>query len=183
MIRESRLRVGSRHCNAEGTKMTVDESLEQLITAAPVYENASTPDLAGVYEAFSEIGVSPEDVVAVSQCQFGTANIEALVDDDTIAFVYPTGILCTSGKRKFIGKNVKYSEVKFAQCRAFAPCEYTDRRGFGKYGIEFGGPGNVLLGRVYWRWKAKRFKDSTREIMVVAEERDRIFNVVNEFLG
>lgn len=162
--------------------MIAEQSLEQLIAAAPIYENVSTPDFAGVHEAFSQIGVNPADVVAVSQCQFGTANIEALVDDDTIAFVYPTGILCTSGKRKLIGKAVKSSEVKFAQCRAFAPCEYTDRRGFGKYGIEFGGAGDVLLGRVYWRWKAKRFRDSTQAIMAVAEERDRILGVVSGLL-
>ncbi len=163
--------------------MIAEQDIEELVAAAPVCENESTPDFAGVYEAFSRVGVSPDDVVAVSQCQFGTANVEALVDGNTIAFVYPTGVLCTTGKRKLIGKDVKYSEVKFAQCRAFAPCEHTDDRGFGKYGIEFGGPGNVLLGRVYWRWEAKRFRDSTQAIMAVAEERDRILGIVSEFLG
>lgn len=162
--------------------MNTDQILEQLVAAAPVHENVTTPDFAGVYEAFTNAGVNATDVVAVSQCQFGTANIEALVDDDTLAFVYPTGVLCTSGKRKLIGRTVKYSEIRFAQCRAFAPCEYTDDRGFGKFGIEFGGAGNVLLGRVYWRWKAKRFRDSTQAIMAVAEERDRILGVVSGLL-
>jgi hypothetical protein len=164
-------------------EMTAVQTLEEMVAAAPVHENEAAPDFSGIEEAFSTVGVSPSDVLAVSQCQFGKANIEALVDDDTIAFVHPTGVLCTSGKRKLIGKAVKFGEVKFAQCRGFAPCEYTDDRGFGKFGIEFGGAGGVLLGRVYWRWKAKRFRDSTVAIMGVAEERDRILGVVEQLLS
>lgn len=162
--------------------MSGDVRLEQLVADAPVNANSLTADFAGIYEALRIVRVEPSDVIAVSQCQFGKANIEALVDDDTIAFVHPGGVVCTSGSRKMLGKAVKYSEVKFAQCRGFAPCEHTDDRGFGKFGIEFGGAGNVLLGRVYWRWKAKRFRDSTEAIMAVAEERDRILGVVRGLL-
>jgi hypothetical protein len=122
--------------------------------------------------------VDSSTVVAVSQCQFGTANIEALVDGDTIAFVHPAGVLCTTGARKLFNKAVKYSDVRFVQCRGFGPVEYTDERGFGKFGIEFAGAGNVLLGRVYWRWKARRFRDSREAIMAVAEERDRILAII-----
>jgi hypothetical protein len=163
--------------------MNGDARLEQLVAGAPVNANSSTPDFVGIYEALGILGVDPANVVAVSQCQFGKANIEALVDDDTIAFIHPGGVVCSTGSRKLIGKAVKYSEVKFAQCRGFAPCEHTDDRGFGKFGIEFGGAGNVLLGRVYWRWKAKRFRDSTEAIMAVAEERDRILGVASQFLS
>jgi hypothetical protein len=163
--------------------MSGNARLEELVAEAPINDNSSTPDFGGIYEALGTAGVEPADVVAVSQCQFGKANIEALVDDDTIAFVHPGGVVCSSGSRKMFGKAVKYSEVKFAQCRGFAPCEYTDERGFGKFGIEFGGAGNVLLGRVYWRWKAKRFRDSTEAIMAVAEERDRILGVVSGLLA
>jgi hypothetical protein len=162
--------------------MSGDMRLEQLVADAPVNANSSIADFAGIYEALQIAGVEPSDVIAVSQCQFGKANIEALVDDDTIAFIHPGGVVCSSGSRKMFGNAVKYSEVKFAQCRGFAPCEYTDDRGFGKFGIEFGGAGNVLLGRVYWRWKAKRFRDSTEAIMAVAEERDRILGVVSGLL-
>lgn len=163
--------------------MTAVQSLEEMVSAAPIYQNELTADFGGIQEAFSVVGVDPADVIAVSQCQFGKANIEALVDDDTIAFVHPAGVLCTSGKRKLIGKAVKYGEVKFTQCRGFTSCEYTDDRGFGKFGIEFGGAGGVLLGRVYWRWKAKRFRDSTQAIMAVAEERDRILGLVEGLLS
>jgi hypothetical protein len=156
--------------------------LEHLVAQAPINANSSTPEFVGIYEASRSLGVDPADVVAVSQCQFGRANIEALVDDDTIAFVHPGGVVCSTGSRKLIGKAVKHAEVKFSQCRGFAPCEHTDDRGFGKFGIEFGGAGNVLLGRVYWRWKAKRFRDSTQAILAVAEERDRILGVVSQFL-
>lgn len=61
--------------------------------------------------------------------------------------------------------------------------EYTDPRGFGKYTIEFVGPGNILLGRLWWSWRAKRFRDNRMEIMAVASERDRILGVVKNLLG
>jgi hypothetical protein len=93
------------------------------------------------------------------------------VDDNTPAFVHPAGVLCTAGKRKLLGKAVKAKSVDFSQCRGFGPVEHADDRGFGKYGIEFAGPGNVLLGRLHWTWRAKRFRDSSQEIMAVAEER------------
>lgn len=172
-----------RHNELGEERMTAVRSLEEMVAATPIYENESVPDFDGIYEAFSAVDMNPADVVAVSQCQFGKANIEALVDDDTIAFVHPAGVLCTSGKRKLMGKAVKYGEIRFRQCRGFAPCEHTDHRGFGKFGIEFGGAGGVLLGRVYWRWKAKRFRDSTQAIMAIAEERDRILGVVEGLLG
>jgi protein tyrosine phosphatase (PTP) superfamily phosphohydrolase (DUF442 family) len=78
-------------------RMTAVQSLEEMVAATPIYENESVPDFSGIHEAFSAVGVNPADVIAVSQCQFGKANIEALVDDDTIAFVHPAGVLCTSG--------------------------------------------------------------------------------------
>jgi hypothetical protein len=55
--------------------------------------------------------------------------------------------------------------------------EYADERCFGKYCIDFAGPGGVLLGRVWWEWRAKRFRDSRSQIMAVAAERDRILKL------
>lgn len=158
-------------------------SLEDLIAAAPVTQNVPTHEMGGVEEAMRLAGVDVASVLTASRCKFGTANIEALVDDDTFAFVHTGGVLCTSGKRKMIGKAVKYNEIKFAMCRSFGPCEYTDERGLGKFGIEFAGPGNVLLGRLHWSWRAKRFRDSSAAIMAVAEERDRVLSIVTTLLA
>jgi len=97
--------------------MSGDVRLEQLVAEAPINANAATPDFGGIYEALGIAGIEPGDIVAVSRCHFGKANIEALVDDDTIAFVRPGGVVCTKGSRKMLGKAVKYSEVKFSQCR------------------------------------------------------------------
>ena len=161
----------------------MSQSLQTLLVKAPVYHDKPSLNREGVLEAMQVAGVSPDSIAAVSNCKFGTANIEALVDDDTVAFVHSGGVICTAGKRKLIGKAVKFDTVDFAQCRAFGPVEYTDPRGFGKFGIEFAGPGNVLLGRLHWTWRAKRFRDSRQEIMSVAEERDRILSVVGAFLS
>ncbi len=157
--------------------------LNELITNAPINHNHTTFDLEGIEEAMGEAGVDPASVLTVSHAQFGTANIEALVDADTLAFIHPTGVLCTAGKRKLLGRAVKYKTIDFAQCRGFGPVEHTDERGFGKYAIEFAGPGNVLLGRLHWTWRAKRFRDSSREIMAVAEERDRVLELVVSLIG
>jgi hypothetical protein len=161
----------------------LSEYLNALIEAAPVHQDRASFDLSGITEAMQVAGVSPEAVSLVSHAKFGKANIEALVDDDTLAFIHPTGILCTAGKRKLLSQTVKFKSLDFAQCREFGPVEYTDDRGFGKFGIEFVGPGNVLLGRIHWTWRAKRFRDSSAEIMAVAEERDRILQGVNILIG
>jgi hypothetical protein len=162
--------------------MTSD-TLDALIQRAPIHRNSVTPDNAGVLEAMRLAGVAPSSVLTVSHCKFGTANIEALVDDDTLAFVHTAGVLCTAGKRRMIGRSVKYETIDFAMCRGFAPADYTDERGFGKFGIEFGGPGGVLLGRLHWSWRAKRFKDSRAEIMAVASERDRVLGLIVDLIG
>jgi hypothetical protein len=161
----------------------MSDQLDSIIASAPVYHNNASYDRAGILEAMQAAGIAPDSIVAVSQCQFGTANIEALVDANTIAFVHPTGVLCSVGKRKMMGKTVKFKTIDFGRCRGFGAVEYTDDRGFGKFGIEFGGPGNVLLGRLHWAWRAKRFRDASEEIMAVAEERDRILNVVSDLMS
>jgi hypothetical protein len=161
----------------------MSEHLGMLIANAPIYHNNTSYDLDGIEEAMQEAGVASESVIAASHAIFGTANIEALVDPDTLAFVHPAGIICTAGKRKLLGKAVKFKSVDFGQCRGLGPVEYTDERGFGKYGIEFAGPGNVLLGRLHWTWRAKRFRDSSQEIMAVAEERDRVLQVIVDLTG
>lgn len=158
-------------------------TLDALIKHAPVHRNSAAIDPAGVREAMGETGVSLDSIITVSHCKFGTANIEALVDDDTLALVHPTGVLCTAGKRRLIGKSVKYHTIDFGLCRAFGPVEHADERGFGKFGIEFDGPGSVLLGRLHWTWKAKRFSDSRAEIMAIAQERDRVLAVIGSLVG
>jgi len=96
----------------------MSDQLESQIATAPVYHNNASYDRAGILEAMQIAGVGVDSVVAVSQCQFGTANIEALVDADTIAFVHPTGVICTAGKRKMIGKTVKFKTIDFGRCLA-----------------------------------------------------------------
>lgn len=169
---------------AEADPMTTDtEQLTRLIEAAPVLNEKASVDIPGVLDAFRAAGVDPADVMAVSHCKFGTANIEALVDSDTVAFIHSNGVLCTIGKRKMFGGQPKFNEVTYAACRGFGEVEHTDDRGFGKFGIEFVGPGNVLLGRLHWSWRAKRFKDSRQAIMSVAEERDRVLAIVQSQIG
>jgi hypothetical protein len=73
--------------------------------------------------------------------------------------------------------------IAFSDCRNISDTEYTDERGFGKYCIDFTGPGSILLGRLQWTWRAKRFRDSRAEIMAVASERDRIHQVVRDVVA
>lgn len=163
--------------------MIGDRHFDQLVEAAPVNFEQPKVDWSGMAELLQTQGVKPADVVAVSWCRFSTANIEALIDSTSLAVIHPSGILCSSGKRKMLGKALKCDEIPFSMCKQFGPTEYTDERGLGKYCIDFAGPGGVLLGRLWWDWRAKRFRDSRSEIMAVAAERDRILEVVQGLIG
>jgi hypothetical protein len=128
-------------------------------------------------------GFDSDSALAASWCTFGIRNIEALIDDPTLAGVFPTGILASVGNRKLFGGRVKYSAISFKSCKEFGPADTSDPRGMGKYCIEFAGPGGILLGRLQWNWRVKRFGDSRAQVMAVAEERDRILEIVSGILG
>jgi len=97
--------------------------------------------------------------------------------------VHPKGILSSTGKRKALSKGFKYDEIQFAMCKTWGDAEHTDERGLGKYCIEFAGPGGILLGRLQWSWRSKRFRDSRTEIMAVAAERDRISAIIGDLVS
>jgi len=159
-----------------------DSHFEGLVAAAPVNLQHITPDWSGVAAALESEGVLASSVLAVSWCDFSTVNIEANVDPTVLAIVHQGGVIATTGKRKLLGGKLKYSTIPFAKCRAFGPTEYVDDRGYGKYCIDFGAAGSVLLGRLEWDWKGKRFRDSSAEMIAVAEERDRILEVVSPLI-
>ena len=157
-------------------------SLEEAIASIPTSTTSVQIDAAGVQEALRIQNVSPDSILAATYCSFGQRNIEALIDDTVLAVVHPSGIVASAGKRKLLGGQVKFNSIEFSQCRSYGPDEFTDERGLGKYCIEFVGAGNILIGRLQWAWRAKRFRDSRQEIMAVAEERDRILEVVSQIL-
>lgn len=158
--------------------------LARLVSGAPVnFNEVKNIDLVAVEEALLDAGVDASSAIAVSWCQLGTANIEANIESDALAVVCAAGVVATAGKRKMMGKNVKYRSIDFSSVRSFAPVDHTDERGYGRYGIAFVGAGNVFLGRLQWSWQAKRFRDSRAQIMAVAEERDRILAVVSDVIG
>jgi hypothetical protein len=134
---------------------------------------SETINWKGVADAVADAGYDIAAAIAVSYCSFGMANIEALIDSVQLTILFPEGIISTSGKLTMVGRKLKYNQISFRECRGFGPDEHTDPRGLGKFCIEFVGAGNILLGRLQWGWKAKRFRDSRQEIMHVAEERDR----------
>lgn len=167
----------------EADRMIGDPHFDRLVAAAPVNFDVAKPDWAGIAELFDKQQVDPAGVLAASWCSFGERNIEALIDSPALAVVHPGGILSSVGKRKTFGKVLKFDEVPFGICKAFGESEHTDERGLGKYCIEFAGPGNMLIGRLQWSWRAKRFRDSRAQIMAVASERDRILGVVQELMA
>jgi hypothetical protein len=161
----------------ERKSMISNANFERVVAGAPVNSDAPTIDWDGYAEALRS------DVVAASWCSFGQMNIEALVDTLALTVIHPIGILSSVGKHKLIGKAVKYDALSFNMVRTYGPAEHTDERGLGKFCIEFAGAGSVLLGRLQWSWRAKRFRDPRAQTMAAAEERDRILNVVNQIMG
>lgn len=156
---------------------------DRLVKAAPVNFDSANVDWLGYAALLNSQAIDPNDVLAATWCQFSTVNIEALVDSTVLTIIHPSGVLSSVGKKKLFGSGFKYDEVQFSTCKGFGPAEYIDERGFGKYTIEFVGPGNILLGRLWWSWRGKRFRDNRMEIMAAAAERDRILDVVTSLLG
>ena len=157
--------------------------LQELGQGARQHFDAIAPDWAGVEQAVRSTGVEPSTAIAATVCSFGERNIEALIDSPAMTFLFPTGIVSTTGKKGMLGGGPKAKVIDFSEVRAFGDCEYTDDRGFGKYCIEFQAAGGILLGRLQWTWKGKRFKDNRREIAAVAEERDQFLARVNQLLA
>jgi len=163
--------------------MIGNEHFDHLVSTAPVNFDSATVDWPGYAALLQTLQIDPDSVHAATWCSFGLQNIEALVDSSVLTIVHPGGILSSVGKKKIFSSNFKYDEIQFGMCQAFGPVEYVDERGLGKYCIEFAGPGNILLGRLQWRWQAKRFRDSRMQIMAVASERDRILHIVQGLLS
>jgi hypothetical protein len=78
---------------------------------------------------------------------------------------------------------VKCTTISFSSCKSYGPIDHLGSKGNGKYCIEFGAAGGILLGRLIWNWKATQFRDSRAETIAIAEERDRILAVVKRLLG
>lgn len=157
--------------------------LQELGRGARQHFDTITPDWAGVEQAVRSAGADPNAALAATVCSFGERNIEALIDSPAMTFLFPTGIVSTNGKKGILGGAPKAKLIDFREVRAYGDCEYTDERGFGKYCIEFQAAGGILLGRLQWTWKGKRFKDNRREIAAVAEERDQFLSQVNQLLS
>ena len=158
--------------------------VQALAQAAPqLFEEQVKVDWEAFEQGLQQAGFSPATVLAATWCKFGKINIEALVDSVQLGVLSQDGFYASAGKRKMFGGAVKFDSINFSQCRGFGPVEHTDERGLGKFGIEFVGPGNVLLGRPYWSWRAKRLKDPRERIMAAAEERDRVLDIVKHLSG
>lgn len=164
--------------------LTGDEHFDSLVSAAPVHfaYGISSVDWSGYAALLQSLGIDLGSVLAVTWCGLNNRNIEA-TDLPEFTVVHSGGIVCSEGKKKLFSDKFNFSEIRFGMCKGFAPHEYSDPRGYGKYCIEFSGPGNILIGRLEWHWRAKRFRDNRMEIMAVASERDRILEVLTNLLG
>ena len=155
----------------------------QALAGSPTPANEAKIDWLGVETAVRAAGYDPSDAITGTWASIGTANIEALIDPNSVVFVFPRGIISTEGRKTVFGGKPKYVEIPLSMCQAFGPDDTTDDRGFGKFTIEFAGPGNILLGRIQWNWRGKRFRDNRIEIMQVAAERDRVLDVIQGLLS
>jgi hypothetical protein len=61
------------------------------------------------------------------------------------------------------------------QLAGAAPCKFNE--------ANVGAARGMLLGRLQWRWRGKRFRDNSSDIISLAEERDRILALVNNLIG
>jgi hypothetical protein len=140
-------------------------------------------DWQGYAQALSECSIEPSAVRCLSYCTHKVANIEANFGDYGLAALHPAGVMVSTGARSRVSKKLKLRTIDLARCQEFGPVEHSDPRNYGRFCIEFGGPGSVLLGRLEWNWTGKRFRDSSELIMDAAAERDRFLAQVESLLN
>lgn len=168
--------------------MLGDDHFDALVATTPAAgsEEVSTVDWAGFAEAMREAGVAPSSALAVSWAHFSEHNVEALIEGTSLVVLHPGGIFASLGKRKMFGGKVKYRMIDFSLLRGFGADDYLDQgHGIFKFYIEFAGAGGMLLGRLEWYARGKRFKEKENRMraMETASERDRFLGSVNALVG
>ncbi len=158
--------------------MIGNQHFDRLVSSAPVHFDSTNVDWAGISALLAERGISPSGVVAVSWCGFGVGDIESLTDQPALAMIHHLGVLSSTGKPVAADNQRTFHDIDFAACRRIADADTSSDHSFGKCCIEFTGAGGVLLGRLQWNWRVRRFRDSRAIIAVVAAERDRIMKVI-----
>jgi hypothetical protein len=155
-----------------------NQYLDQLVASAPVNRDTAKVDWAGISALLAERRIGPSGIVAVSWCSFGFGDIESLVDEPGLAMVHHQGVLSSTGMPTGFGGPLKFQRIDFNSCRRIIEAENASDHGSGKCCIEFLGPGGVLLGRLRWNWRVRRFRDTRTTIATAATERDRIMKVI-----
>jgi hypothetical protein len=102
-------------------------------------------DWSGVRDAAREAGFDPSTAVTATWCGVGerlNPMGSGAPDNgrDAVAFVFPTGILATAGKRTRRG--IEASAIPFARCRSVETNNFQGI-GFGICMIHFVGPGGI----------------------------------------
>lgn len=135
-------------------------------------------------EALQTAGLRTDGLRAMSWGSFSETGIQALTEGTSLLGIFDDGVFECLGKRRMIGRAPKYRLIDFTQVRAFGEAEHVvEHHRIFKFCIEFGGYGDVLLGRLEWHAQGKRFGDSRPDIMAAAQERDRILGILQGILG
>lgn len=157
---------------------------DNLVAASPVTGFATKVDWDGIQATLGDQGVDPSAVVATAWCGFQNTNLDFGGETPMLAIVHQGGIICSIGKRK-MGGRLKFNAINFSQVKVNAPIDVAPQPGdnYGKYGITFLGPGQVVLGSLVWRFKVKRFRDSSAEAIAAASDRDRLYAQIVPLIG
>jgi hypothetical protein len=188
---ESEVRNDIRRSSTNGADMA---ELRQLAGSVPTLGRNVPVDWAGVTEAARVAGFDPSSAATASWCRFGdrlnvTGSGAPDNGRDAVAFIFPSGILATVGKRTRRG--IEAAAIPFARCRSL-DTNHFEGVGFGHYMIHFVGPGGILLGYLYWTYDAPkrglRFILTGNEtgdrsaMMAAAEEYERILDAVKSIV-
>jgi hypothetical protein len=147
-------------------------------------ERPQNIDWAVYGQAMRSAGLRPDGLRALSWGRFSDRPIAALTEMTSLLGVFDEGLLECLGKSQILGRKPKYRLIDFSQVRGFGEADYViEHHRIYKFCIEFGGHGNVLLGRLEWHVQTRRFGDSRPEMMATAQERDRVLDVLQGVLG
>jgi hypothetical protein len=181
---------------------TVPE-IEQLAATAPRLAPSkkwgsgrpTSVDWSGVREAATVGGFDTNAAILATWCSAGerlnpyateTGSQAPSGGKDGVAFVFANGVLATDGKRT--RKGVDAIVVPLSRIRSIETDNFLGV-GFGHYMIHFVGPGDILLGYLFWTYdtpKVSLFRGSSGDnsaMLAAAEEFERVHKAVKQLIG
>lgn len=146
-------------------------------------EQPQSVDWNAYGDALRVAGLTTRGVRTMTWAKFSEAPIEALTEGTTLIGIFTDGIFECLGRKRLVSREPKYRLIDFSDVKTIVAVEHViEHHRIFKFGIEFIGYGDVLLGRLEWHAQAQRLGDNRPAILAIEKERDRTLGVIRDIV-